>query len=94
MWYVYVLRSVRNGRFYTGSTGDLTKRLEEHARGKSPYTRYAGPFELIYSEEYQSRPEAVRRERFLETGKGRQVLESLLAQREPRSLSERSQTEH
>ncbi|HKZ50160.1 MAG TPA: GIY-YIG nuclease family protein, partial [Dehalococcoidia bacterium] len=37
-------------RLYTGSTNDLQRRLAEHQRGKNRYTRYAGPFELVYSE--------------------------------------------
>ena len=78
MWYVYVLRSLSNARFYTGSTNDLERRIAEHARGKSRYTRHAGPFELIHTEEYPTRLEARRRERFLKSGDGREQLAELL----------------
>ncbi len=78
MWYVYVLRSLKNGRLYTGSTNDLARRLNEHSRGHSKYTRYAGPFELIYKEEYKVRLEARRREIYLKTGPGRKDLKQLL----------------
>jgi putative endonuclease len=81
MWHVYVLRSQKNGRLYTGSTDDLERRLREHAVGKSPYTRQAGPFELIYSENYATRLEARRRELFLKTGRGRAVLKENLDDR-------------
>ena len=50
-WVVYVLRSLKNGRLYTGSTNDLERRLSEHRRGKTRYTRYAGPFGLAYTED-------------------------------------------
>ena len=80
MWHVYVLRSQKNGRLYTGSTDDLARRLQEHARGKSPYTRHAGPFELIYSEDHATRLEARRRELFLKTGRGRATLRQNLDQ--------------
>ena len=78
MWKVYVLRSTKNGRLYTGSTNDLERRLEEHERGKTRYTRHAGPFELVYVEEYETRLEARRRERFLKSGQGREELKVLL----------------
>jgi putative endonuclease len=77
-WYVYVLQSLKNGRLYTGSTNDLQRRLEEHQRGKSRYTRYAGPFELVYSEEHGTRLEARQRELFLKSGRGRALLKEKL----------------
>ena len=78
MWHVYVLRSQKNGRLYTGSTNDLERRLREHLSGESPYTKRAGPFELIYSEDYATRLEARRRESFLKTGRGRAILKDNL----------------
>ena len=77
-WKVYVLRSHKNGRLYTGSTDRLEERLREHARGKTAYTRDAGPFELVYSEDAADRLEARRRERFLKSGQGREELKRIL----------------
>ena len=77
-WVVYVLRSLKTGRLYTGSTNDLERRLGEHDRGKTPYTRYAGPFELVYHEDQPSGPTARRRERFLKSGQGREEVKRLL----------------
>ena len=78
MWCVYVLRSQKNGRLYTGSTNDLQRRLEEHQRGKNRYVRHAGPFELAYTEECGTHLEARRRELFLKSGKGRALLKEKL----------------
>jgi len=78
MWYVYVLKSLVNNRFYTGSTNDLVRRLEEHNRGKSKYTKLTRPFALVYKEKYFSQIEARRRERFLKTGKGREFIKTFL----------------
>ena len=78
MWCVYVLRSLKNGGLYTGSTNDVERRLEEHQRGKNRYVRHAGPFELVYREEYGTRLEARKREHFLKTGKGRALLKERL----------------
>jgi len=71
MWYVYVLKSMHNGRYYTGSTNDLQRRLSEHGHGKTPSTRYNGPYELVYQEEVGTRLAARQRERFLKSGQGR-----------------------
>ena len=80
IWWVYVLRSLKNGRHYTGSTDDLPRRLDEHGRGKTRYTRYAGPFELLYKEPVANRLQARRRERYLKSGQGRGELQRILEQ--------------
>ncbi|MBI2095006.1 MAG: GIY-YIG nuclease family protein [Candidatus Omnitrophica bacterium] len=71
-YYVYVLKSMKNNRFYTGSTQNLEKRLMEHQTGQSKATRYVRPFKLLFFETYPTRSEAVRREKALKTGKGRE----------------------
>ena len=78
IYFVYVLKSSKNNRYYTGSTKDLRKRLKEHNSGKSAYTRLTRPFELIYYEKYPTRKEAVKREREFKTGKGREELKQIL----------------
>lgn len=64
MYYVYILRTSSN-TLYIGQTNNLTKRTEEHKNRKSKsakYIRYFNSFELVYSEEYKTRKEAMRRE--------------------------------
>ena len=78
MWYVYILKSLKNGRLYTGSTNNLERRLKEHNSGHSKYTRLTIPFKVIYKEQYSTRIEARRRERFLKTGKGREIVKKLI----------------
>ena len=78
MWTVYVLRSLVNKRLYTGCTNDINRRLKEHNSGQTTYTKRTRPFELIYKEIYNTRLEAGRRERFLKSGKGRELLKEIL----------------
>ncbi len=78
MYFVYVLRSLKNGRLYTGSTDNVARRISEHNSGKSKATRHTRPFELLYTESYNTRTEAYQREMFLKTGHGRQELKELL----------------
>ena len=74
MFYVYVLQSLSYGCRYVGSTGDLEKRLNQHNEGLARYTKGRRPWELIYFEEFSTRSEAMRRERFLKSGRGREEL--------------------
>ena len=70
MWYVYVLKSLKDGRHYIGSTSDLDKRVLRHNRGGNISTRNRRPFELIYSEQYNTKAEAMKRERIIKAYKG------------------------
>jgi putative endonuclease len=78
MYTVYVLKSLRDGKQYTGYSSDVNRRILEHNSGKTESTRRRRPFELIYTEEYQSEEEAKERERFLKSGKRREELKKLL----------------
>jgi len=65
MFHVYILRSLKNGRSYTGSTADIDRRLQEHNSGQCHATRFCRPFEIIFLETFPTRVEAVRREKYL-----------------------------
>ncbi len=62
MFYVYILRSKKDNKLYTGSTNDLKKRFIEHNNGKVTSTKLRIPFELIYYEAYKSEKDARTRE--------------------------------
>jgi len=77
MFYVYVLRSLKDGKHYVGHTQDLDNRIEEHNRGKSKSVRGRGPFVLIYKEPYQLRCQAMKRERQIKSYKGGESFKQL-----------------
>ncbi|MDE2939751.1 MAG: GIY-YIG nuclease family protein [Chloroflexota bacterium] len=76
MFTVYVLQSDSSGLLYVGQTRDLARRLGEHQQGLASYTRNRGPWTLVYEEEWATRGEAMRRERFLKSGVGREWLKN------------------
>ncbi|HCS79028.1 TPA: endonuclease [Patescibacteria group bacterium] len=76
--YVYVLQSLKNKRLYYGSTNNLQRRMGEHLRGQSKYTKFLRPLELVYYEEFNSLAEARKRELFFKTGKGREFIKQKL----------------
>lgn len=44
---VYILKNLRNGRYYIGSTGDIVKRLNQHNSGRVSSTKHLRPLELM-----------------------------------------------
>ncbi len=84
MFYVYVLINPE-GKTYVGQTNNLERRLSEHNnpcfKGTLYTKRIKGPWELLYFEEYSTRSEAVRREKVLKSGKGREWIRNTLLRR-------------
>ena len=78
MYYVYVLLSGVDGGFYTGLTGDLKSRVQEHSEGKVVTTRDRRPLELVYYEACKSRKDAGQREKYLKTSAGKRYIRNRL----------------
>ncbi len=76
MYYVYVLLSEKDGRFYTGSTNDLKRRFVEHNAGKVESTKRRKPFKLIYYEACIDEKDARQREKYLKSGMGKKYIRS------------------
>ena len=65
MYYLYVLKSKKDGNCYVGSTNDLKKRFALHNEGRVLSTKSRRPFDLIYCEAYKNETDARRREQNL-----------------------------
>ena len=59
-------------------TLDLEKRLWYHNHNLGGYTKYKGPWKLVYKEKYYSKKEALKREKILKSGKGREYLKKAI----------------
>lgn len=80
MYKVYLLESVKLGKWYIGYTpGDLKKRLGKHNDGLVLSTKAFRPWKLIYYEFYLDRKDATGREKFLKSGSGRSFLKKQLS---------------
>ena len=76
--YVYVLLSLRNGKRYVGMMSKLPEvRLREHNSGSNRWTRANRPFKLVLAEAFETRAAVAQRERFLKSGAGRKIRDSL-----------------
>jgi len=79
MFYVYVLKSIKNRKLYTGFSCDLRKRFNQHNSNEvSGYTKNKGPFKLIYYEACLNQTDARQREKYLKTGMGKRYLKNRL----------------
>ena len=73
MWFTYVLKSRKTGKFYAGYTSDVERRLLYHnAKLGGAFTSRNAPFDLVYYEAFLSKNDAMREEKFLKSGKGRE----------------------
>jgi putative endonuclease len=79
MHYTYVLRSLKDGKCYIGSTSDLRRRFAEHQRGEVSSTAPRRPFELIFYEAFLHHEECLDRERYFKTTKGKIALRRMLS---------------
>ncbi len=82
MFYVYVIRNINN-KIYIGYTSDLQKRLLRHNgvlsnKTKSFTYKNKGPWEIVYNEIFDTRAEAMKREKELKSSRGRDFIRNLL----------------
>ncbi|MBU4311204.1 MAG: GIY-YIG nuclease family protein [Candidatus Omnitrophica bacterium] len=73
MYYVYILK-LSNKQIYTGFTHNLRERIKQHQHGKAKFTSKRLPVELIHYEAYVRESDARRREKFLKTSEGKNLL--------------------
>ena len=74
MYSVYVLKSISKNYLYVGMSNDVSRRVNQHNKGKERTTRAYRPFELVLSEEYSTRVEARKREKYLKSGCGKEFI--------------------
>lgn len=77
-YYVYILKSLKDGSYYVGQTQDLNSRLVKHNLGQSKFTKLRLPYKIIHTEKYQTRNEAVRREIKIKSYKGGNEFKKLI----------------
>lgn len=67
VFYIYILKSLKDHKTYVGYTNNIENRLEKHNSGQVTATKYRRPLELIFSEEFQTSKEARKRELYWKT---------------------------
>ena len=78
MFIVYILFSETFNKHYVGYTSDIEKRMQSHnLLATKGFTIKYRPWKIIHTEEFISKTDAIQREKFLKTGKGRDFIKSL-----------------
>ena len=76
MFYVYVIKS-DNGKQYTGQTSDIERRLDEYNSGLCKSTKIDTKWRVVHLEQYLTRSEAIKREKWLKSGRGREFIKEM-----------------
>ena len=87
MFYCYVLKSERTGRRYVGSCEDLEVRFGRHNLGKVQGTKHGTPWIMLHREVFDTRRQAITKELYYKTGRGRDELDRITRGRSPRRLT-------
>jgi putative endonuclease len=74
---VYVLYSDKFQKHYVGFTSDITERLLSHNKLGNDWTKSYRPWRVICVKEFEFKAEAIRYEKWLKTGAGRDFIKSL-----------------
>jgi putative endonuclease len=61
-YFVYIIQSQIDDSLYIGQTSSIQERLLRHNQGRSRFTKLKRPWKLLYSEEFESRSQAIKRE--------------------------------
>jgi len=75
---VYILYSISVDRYYVGQTSNLEDRLKRHNQGRSKYTKSGIPWKLMYKESFETRSEAMAREKKIKSSESRDQLRSYI----------------
>ena len=78
-YFVYILQSQRDFTYYIGYSKDPALRLIKHNNSKTGYTATKGPWKLVYTEEFITKSEAIKREKFLKRQKNTTFYKKLIS---------------
>ncbi len=77
-YYTYILKSLKDGKCYTGYTKNLKSRFEQHNKGLSESTKDRRPLKLVYYEACLNQQDATHREKYLKTYHGKMFIRNRL----------------
>ncbi len=77
-YFVYILLSLKDKKFYIGFTNNIKRRLYEHSNGLNISTIKRRPLKLIFFEAFLDKKDAIRREKYFKTSKGKTTLKQMI----------------
>ena len=80
MYILYIIKSEAKERHYTGVTKNIKERLQRHNQGRNKSTRNHRPWKVIYTENLNTKLEALKREKQIKSWKKGEAFKKLLKQ--------------
>ena len=78
-YFVYILQSQKDSKYYIGSSSNVDARLNFHNTGLQRSTKHRIPFILVYQEELANKTEALVREKQIKSYKGGEAFRKLIS---------------
>ncbi len=83
LYYVYFLKSLKDGSYYIGVSDNVQRRFKEHNNGLSKSTKTKRPWEIVRVEKFNDIREAYQREKFLKAKKSKKIIEIIIRSDSP-----------
>ena len=77
-YFVYAIKSEKDGRVYVGFSENVHRRLKEHNSGKTKSTKGYRPWKLIFTKECETRIQARELEKYYKSGIGKEKLKKMV----------------
>ena len=78
MYFTYILYSDLADPFYVGYTATLETRLLKHNSKHKGFTSAVSDWRIVYSEQFETKAEAMSREKEMKSWKSRKLIEKLV----------------
>ena len=78
MFYTYILLSEKTKKYYIGSCENIDIRLARHNAGATPSTKSGRPWTVVYSEVFETKTQALAREKYIKSMKSRIYIQKLI----------------
>ena len=78
MYFLYILNSPSRKKYYIGYTSNPDARLIKHNSKHKGFTHGVKDWEIVYTEQFQTKQEAMKREKQIKSWKNRQLIEALI----------------
>ena len=77
-YFVYAIKSKKDGRIYVGFSENVQKRFNEHNSGKTRSTKGYRPWKLIFTKGCETRIQARELEKYYKSGIGKEKLKRMV----------------
>ena len=78
-FYIYIIFSESKNKYYIGATSNLDERLIRHNQNHKGFTGKNADWKLVYSENFKTKQESLKREMQIKKWKSRIMIEKLIA---------------